>query len=153
MGDSFKNGSGNLDFGSNDEPEEDSEAEKKGDNEQVQSEPTGKVEATQAKTETERESDVQDSELVDANGADSGRKYPYFVRRSKVGDERDNRLEVFARDKVVSQESEFRNKLADQLGTDSVAKTDAREYALITAFKNVEEVADRMREDGYGELE
>ncbi|MDT3436056.1 hypothetical protein KZ498_14475 [Haloarcula sp. 1CSR25-25] len=81
----------------------------------------------------------------------SGHQYPYFVRRSNVGDERDNRLNFFARHKVVSREAEFRSQIASELKTDDIAKTDAREYALLAAFENVEDVAELMRGDGSRE--
>jgi hypothetical protein len=79
-------------------------------------------------------------------------KYPYFVRRSNVGDERDTRLEIHVRDKVADQEAKFRNELAEHLGANEISKTDAREFALLAAFHNPEQVADLMRNEGFETL-
>jgi len=154
----MKKGSGNLNFGEEDDDSDES-PEPEASEEREDTEPTSSKEEPE---ETPDDSDGDDagrpeaSTTTDGSTSTSGSgssKYPYFVRRSNVGDERDNRLELFARNEVVSQESEFRNQLAAELGTDDVAKTDAREYALLQAFNNVEEVAELMREDGYGELD
>lgn len=154
----MKKGSGNLDFG-----EEDDNSDKSPEPES--SEEHEESEATSTEVETDETVDGPDgddagrpgasttTEETKSNSSESSSRYPYFVRRSNVGDERDNRLELFARDEVVSQESEFRSQLASELGADDIAKTDAREYALLAAFNNIDEVADLMREDGYGELE
>ncbi len=81
-------------------------------------------------------------------------KYPYFVRRSKVLDERDERIEAHLREVVTDQESDFRSELADELETNGdISKSDAREFALLYAFGNPEGVAELMREEGFGELE
>ena len=93
----------------------------------------------------------QDSETVVSSS--SANEYPYFVRRSNVGDERDTRLEIHVRDKVAEQEAKFRSELAKHLSTSEVSKTDAREFALLDAFQNPERVADRMREEGFGILD
>jgi hypothetical protein len=171
MGDSFKSGSGDLSFGDSEEEEADNEPEEA-------SEEVGDVANDEVDTQEPEESasDVAEErqDIPGTQGANSepeenttttsttsgggtrqtsGHQYPYFVRRSNVGDERGNRLELFARDEVVSRESEFRSRLASELGTNDVAKTDAREYALLAAFDNVEDVAELMKEDGYGELD
>lgn len=169
-GDSFKSGSGNLSFG-NDEEEADDEPEEAGeeindiaDEEADDREPKeatpGEVEASQDFSEAKGGNSPNEESATSTPAANnirsrqaSAHQYPYFVRRSNVGDERGNRLELFARDKVVSREAEFRNQLASELGTDDIAKTDAREYALLAAFDNVEDVAELMRGDGYGELD
>jgi hypothetical protein len=154
----MKKGSGNLDFG-----EEDDNSDKSPEPES--SEEHEESEATSTEVETDETVDGPEgddagrpdasttTEETKSNSSEGSSRYPYFVRRSNVGDERDNRLELFARDEVVSQESEFRSQLASELGADDIAKTDAREYALLAAFNNVEEVAELMREDGYGELD
>jgi hypothetical protein len=170
-GDSFKSGSGNLSFGDNDEEEVDGVPEEAGeeiddiaDEEADDREPKevtsekaddnrGSPRADEANS-TSEESTTSTSTASDTESHQtSGHQYPYFVRRSNVGDERDNRLELFARDEVVSREAEFRSQLASELGTDDIAKTDAREYALLAAFDNVDDVAELMRGDGYGELD
>lgn len=84
-----------------------------------------------------------------STGSSSG-EYPYFVRRRNVGDERDTRLEIHVRDKVAEREGAFRNELAEQLETSEVSKTDAREFALLAAFRHPERVAELMREEGFG---
>lgn len=169
-GDSFKSGSGDLNFGDNDEEEVDDEPEGAGEEvDDITDEGDDRVSRS---VTAERGDDSRDSpgareanstgeEGTTSTSTDSdtgsrqtsGRQYPYFVRRSNVGDERDNRLELFARDEVVSREAEFRSQLASELGADDIAKTDAREYALLAAFDNVEDVAELMRGDGYGELD
>jgi len=171
MGDSFKSGSGDLNFGDSEEEEIDDEPEEASDE-------VGDVANDEADTqepdetisdEEERRQDIPQTQDTNSATAENttptsatsgsetrqtgGHQYPYFVRRSNVGDERDNRLELFARDDVVSRESEFRSRLASELGTNDVAKTDAREYALLAAFENVEDVAELMKEDGYGEID
>lgn len=170
-GDSFKSGSGNLSFGDSDEEEADDEPvetgeeiddiadegadvqEPKEDNSEEVDGSGGSSEAKEAKS-TSEESPTSTSTANEAGSSQtSDHQYPYFVRRSNVGDERDNRLELFARDKVVSREAEFRSQLASELGADDISKTDAREYALLAAFDNVKDVAELMRGDGYGELD
>ncbi|ELY66301.1 hypothetical protein [Natrinema versiforme] len=136
----MKKGSGSLDFGS----DNDDSSEETSDDEPQQSEPSeggrGDYDVDQTDpTPTETESEPDD-----------GHEYPYFVRRSKVGDERDERIEVHLRTDVSNQESAFRNDLADALETADVSKTDAREFALKYAFENPEGVAELMREEGYG---
>ena len=166
-GDSFKSGSGNLNFGDSEEEEVDDEPEGVSDVANEKADDQEPEETTSAEVDERREppeakdanstSGESTTPTAKANDTEShqtgGRQYPYFVRRSNVGDERDNRLELFARDEVVSREAEYRSRLASELGTDDVAKTDAREYALLAAFDNVEDVADLMREDGYVELD
>jgi len=76
-------------------------------------------------------------------------EYPYFVRRNNVTDERTRRLECHVRPDVAQGESDFRSQVASALGTDSVSKTDAREFALKFAFRHPEEVAELMREEGF----
>lgn len=83
-------------------------------------------------------------------------EYPYFVRRNKTLDERSERIEVWVRPEVTSNESAWLDELADTLGTDHVAKTDAREYALLVAQEDEvvqRKIAERMEDDGYGILE
>ena len=167
MGDSFKSGSGNLNFGDSDEEEADDDPEDAGeevgdvvndeaDTQESQKTTSDEVDERQdipGTQDTNRAPEEDTTTSGSRTRQTGGHQYPYFVRRSNVGDERDNRLEVFARDEVVSRESEFRSRLASKLGTDAVAKTDAREYALLAAFDNVEDVAELMKEDGYGELD
>lgn len=157
----FKSGSGNLDFGDDekdDEPDED-EAERSVESraeeqtEQVSQEspvrgdsPTIEQERRQAET---RDSTTEESDSV----ANQQTEYPYFIRRNNVGDERDKRLEMHVRQEVADQEAEFRNKLAAELGTGDVSKTDAREFALLAAFEHPEQVAELMREEGFGALD
>jgi hypothetical protein len=143
---SFKNGSGNLDFGADDNDEEKSSAETTTPEESDHS-------------DTDEQSTSQPSQQSPSNPSSStgnskpAEKYPYFVRRSNVGDERDNRLEIHVRNKVVEREAAFRSELAEQLGVGEVPKTDAREFALLDAYQNPERVAERMQEEGFGELE
>lgn len=94
--------------------------------------------------------DGTDSEASSSNVSttQATQELPYFVRRSKVGDERETRWELYVRDEVANNETEFRSALAAELDTDDVAKTDAREYAIILAYQNPDDVADLMREDG-----
>ncbi|UHQ98246.1 acyl-CoA dehydrogenase (plasmid) [Natrinema zhouii] len=132
----MKKGSGSLDFSGDDSSKETSEDEPQ----RPDSTDDGRGDRDEPKTEpttTEPESDDE-------------HEYPYFVRRSKVGDERDERIEVHLRSDVNDQESAFRNDLADALETSEVSKTDAREFALKYAFENPEAVAELMRAEGYG---
>lgn len=166
-GDSFKSGSGNLNFGDSEEEETDDEPEEAGNVANEEADDQEPEVATSAEEDegqtsprandadsTSEESTTTISTAGDTEAHQTGsHRYPYFVRRNNVGDERDNRLELFARDEVIAREAEFRSQLASELGTDDIAKTDAREYALLAAFDNVEAVAELMREDGYGELD
>ncbi|WP_050033997.1 hypothetical protein [Halorubrum halophilum] len=166
-GDSFKSGSGNLNFGDSEEEETDDEPEEAGDvaiEEADDQEPevATSTEVDDRQTSSgvnEADSTSEEGTTTTSTAGDTeahqtgGHRYPYFVRRNNVGDERDNRLELFARDEVVSREAEFRSQLASELGADDISKTDAREYALLAAFDNVEDVAELMRGDGYGELD
>jgi hypothetical protein len=83
----------------------------------------------------------------------SADQYPYFVRRSNVGDERDKRLEIHVRDKVADREAEFRADLAERLDAPEISKTDAREFALLAAFTHPDRVAELMRDEGFGALD
>lgn len=137
----FKKGSGNLDFGSGNEEEKEPETTEHdrsstGQDRSNES-PTGGRSSDNSKSDTDTKAE----------------KYPYFVRRSKVGDERDIRLEVHVRKKINEQEPDFRSELAEQLDTDEVSKTDAREFALQYAYQNPEDVAELMRDEGFGVLD
>ncbi|WP_276256536.1 acyl-CoA dehydrogenase [Halomontanus rarus] len=142
----FKKGSGNLDFGSDRQGESE---------EQVESETTDDDEFSSSDSQTSESSTVDPSSETDSQSDADARaeKYPYFVRRNKVGDERDVRLEVHVRKKINEQEPAFRSELAEQLDTDEVSKTDAREFALQYAYQNPEKVADLMRDEGFGVLD
>ncbi|MCU4744654.1 acyl-CoA dehydrogenase [Halobacteria archaeon AArc-m2/3/4] len=142
----FKKGSGNLDFGS--DSQEESE-------EQVESETTNDDELSSSDSQTSESSAGDRSSNTDSQSDSdgSGERYPYFVRRNKVGDERNVRLEIHVRKKINEQEPNFRSELAEQLDTDEVSKTDAREFALHYAYQNPEEVADLMRDEGFGILD
>ncbi len=158
----FKSGSGNLDFGGSNEDSDDSnpaesttqtDTERSGDggsSDDQRSGGSGDSSTTEPDTSSEpATSDARDSE--ESTSETSPRdQYPYFIRRSNVGDERDTRLEIHVRDKVADQEPAFRNELAEHLDVNEVSKTDAREFALIAAFENPERVAELMRDEGFG---
>lgn len=157
---SFKSGSGNLDFGEGDDTEDDESPSEPTTGESGTADAPGTESGDHSTSKQGEESSVDSDSETDgsaeresASGDTSAtNKYPYFVRRNNVGDERDNRLEIHVRDKVIEQEAEFRNELAEELGTGDIAKTDAREFALIAAFQNPEHIAEQMREEGFGEL-
>ena len=141
----FKSGSGNLDFG---DDEDDSET----------GESAGKTAAqSDERKTTSRDSSPSTPDSTDESPSESpssspSEQYPYFVRRSNVGDERDTRLEIHVRDKVADSETAFRNELADQLDVNEISKTDAREFALLAAFQHPERVAELMEEEGFGAI-
>jgi len=151
----FKSGSGNLDFDADDSAEE-SEADS--------SAPTASSTERSPESAASPRAAAPDPYAADTDPAaprygpaagtePSGReRYPYFVRRSNVGDERDTRLEIHVRDKVAEGEAAFRHELAAELGTNDVSKTDAREFALLAAFRHPERVAELMREEGFDSL-
>jgi hypothetical protein len=143
---SFKNGSGNLDFG-----EDNSDKEEPSTETTTPEEPSDPDSDEQVTSQSSQQSSATTSNSTD--NSDSAEKYPYFVRRSNVGDERDNRLEIHVRNKVAEREAAFRSELAEQLGVSEVPKTDAREFALLDAYQHPERVAERMQEEGFGELE
>lgn len=161
----FKSGSGNLDFGSNDEDNE--EPETATETSQTSEEGKEDVESAASKESTQASTDRASSDMEPSSNRSQSdpvstgestvsdattEKYPYFVRRSNVGDERDTRLELHVRDKIADQEANFRNELAEHLGVNEVSKTDAREFALLAAFHNPEQVAELMQDEGFGSL-
>lgn len=147
----FKSGSGNLDFGDGDEDDENNEAAE--ETPEAQAEDKKRPESTLRESQSGHAPSNQESSEKPGVSDAPAVEYPYFVRRSNVGDERDTRLEVHVRDKVANQEGEFRSELAEQLGASEIAKTDAREFALLTAFQYPERVAELMREEGFGTLD
>lgn len=151
----FKSGAGNLDFGSDDEDEAESEpaTESTESHSESADQPVPASPDTTSQTEASSGSPTVGQAAETVTSTSSADEYPYFVRRSNVGDERDNRLEIHVRNKVTEREAEFRSELAKHLGTSEVSKTDAREFALLDAFQNPERVADRMREEGFGILD
>jgi hypothetical protein len=160
---SFKSGSGDLDFDGKDETDNDDTADETTTEQTVgeeKPEPVSQEQDTSGSSNnssTERKTTGQS--ISDGSGEGSAPShppanvYPYFVRRNNVGDERDNRMEIHVRDKVTSQESNFRTELAEYLDVDEIPKTDAREFALLTAFQHPESVAELMRDEGFGALE
>lgn len=145
----MKEGSGNLDFSqTSDDAETESESKSQANGESSAEQVTPQSQQVQSTSET---TSSQSTSVTDSQQDPQG--YPYFVRRSNVGDERDNRLEVHLRSEVSNQESEFRSALASALETDEVPKTDAREFALKYAFENPEDVAELMRDEGFGLLD
>ncbi|MFT4921539.1 MAG: hypothetical protein ACI8XM_000740 [Haloarculaceae archaeon] len=153
----FKSGSGNLNFGDDDDEEEpESESpQPQATPEEVEAQPDSSVNPKTANATASSE---------DSNGDQAGQSttsnssptesvessYPYFVRRNNVGDERDKRLEIHVREQVAQEEGQFRSQLAELLDTNEVSKTDAREFALLAAFQHPEQVAELMREEGFG---
>lgn len=149
----FKSGSGNLDFGGGND-EETSEQKSSEEPSQSTTERSANPATTSTDTtDTEGSPDASSSNSQSTKSDSPVEMYPYFVRRSNVGDERDTRLEIHVRDKVAEQEGKFRSELAEQLGSNEVSKTDAREFALLAAFQNPEKVAELMREEGFGTLD
>lgn len=150
----FKSGSGNLDFGGSEKSEERNETEEESPNsaasEQSESSSSDKPDPMIDSSNTGQNAESDSSQSGSTSSTPS---YPYFVRRSNVGDERDTRLEIHVRDKVSDREAKFRNELAEQLGANEVSKTDAREFALLAAFRHPEEVAELMRDEGFGALD
>ena len=159
----FKSGSGNLDFGGGDE--EDDENGTTSETTETEGEGSEKSDTTSTEQSTSTSSDHPSSDTEQSSSkpisktgsTDSSEgssspteEYPYFVRRRNVGDERDTRLEIHVRDKVANQEAEFRNELAELLGANEISKTDAREFALLAAFHNPEQVAELMQDEGFG---
>ena len=161
----FKSGSGNLDFGSNDDDDEEPEASTETTQttgEEIEDAESAASEESTAASKDRTLSDsgpsssrsMSDPAVTEASTTSEAttEKYPYFVRRSNVGDERETRLEIHVRDKIADQEANFRNELAENLGVSEVSKTDAREFALLAAFHNPERVAELMQDEGFGTL-
>ena len=156
---SFKDGSGDL-FGdkSEDEREEatqkDTEGSSTQQNEAAQDIPTGTSSQTSDGEASGKDIEQSEASTVQAKtSASDTADYPYFVRRNNVTDERNKRLELHVRDEIEEKEAEFRSALAEQLETAEVSKTDAREFALLTAFRNPEQVAALMEEEGFGAID
>lgn len=146
----MKPGSGSIDFEKEDESEEDTEQDEVTEEEEI---PFAEPQSDTDSIEPQGESGDQTNESSDVVGNENQKnRYPYFVRRENVADERPSRLEIFVRENVKDEEANYREELAEHLGTDKVLKTDAREFALLLAFKHPEKVAELMREEGYNEL-
>jgi len=150
----MKKGSGDLSFEDDSEGNEETDA-KSQSGEAPTATPEQDADTTSTgSSDSDNTGSVTDaSSETESDSAEESPTYPYFVRRSNVGDERDTRLEIHVRDDVADTETEFLNNLAEELGTTDVAKTDAREYALVLAHERPELVAELMQEDGYGELD
>lgn len=155
----FKSGSGDLDFGDGDDNADGGEAAAEEDKSQR---PSAGSQSKTAEGDDSTATNTTSADASTATSSDGGAmsedesstpNYPYFVRRSNVGDERDKRIEIHLREEVAEQEAEFRTALADELDTDEVAKTDAREFALLAAFRNPEKVAELMENQGFGALD
>ena len=149
----FKSGSGNLDFGGSEKSDESDEREQKASDstpsERSEDVPFNKPDAAIDNSEASQ----SESHSAQSESSPSTQNYPYFVRRSNVGDERDTRLEIHVRDKVADREAKFRNELAARLGANEISKTDAREFALLAAFQHPERVAKLMQDEGFGALD
>ncbi|SER39414.1 acyl-CoA dehydrogenase [Natrinema salaciae] len=150
----MKDGAGNLDFGQSDDStaatdSEPSDGSSSGDGQQDSDRsPSSESSPARPADRAEAQSTAPDDSSADEH------KYPYFVRRSKVLDERDERIEAHLRTEVTDRESDFRSALADELETnDDIPKSDAREFALKYAFENPAGVAELMRDEGFGELD
>lgn len=158
----FKSGSGNLDFGGDSADEAEEETPDKKDSQAPRTKPkTAPTEQSPMESQEDQPTESGSSTKTSSPEPNSteqsqvnspSERYPYFIRRSNVGDERDTRLEIHVRDKVADQEANFRSALADQLGTNEISKTDAREFALLAAFNNPEKVAELMEDEGFGTL-
>ncbi|RQG94823.1 acyl-CoA dehydrogenase [Natrarchaeobius chitinivorans] len=143
---SFKSGSGNLDFGDGG-----SDSSDRSDEDEESATDFTERDSDSGQTKNRKDSDSSGPETEGRSSAEKPpEEYPYFIRRSNVSDERNRRIEIHLREQVHSQESEFRQELATHLDVDDVSKTDAREFALIHAFRNPEAVAELMAEEGYG---
>lgn len=154
----FKSGSGNLDFGDDtDEEENSTQSSSESDHDDEDKHPSSDNAPSTSRSDTSESEDHSggtNTSIGDSEGsASSEPEYPYFVRRSNVGDERDTRLEIHVRDKVAEEEGEFRNAISEHLGTSEVSKTDAREFALLAAYEHPERVAELMQEEGFGALD
>lgn len=160
-GSGLKAGAGTIDFFDDEEGEEDVDEvdESSGESEQ---ETTDEIESSSGTPKRTSEAETSQSRKSDSRNRSTRSSprprasdpeeldYPYFIRRNKVSDEREERMELYVRSSVLEAEASYRNELAASLGTEEVAKTDAREYALILAHENPEMVAEMMEEDGYG---
>jgi hypothetical protein len=156
----FKSGSGNLDFGGDESEEESDEDEEvsarvaaESSMQEANRTPRTTPDSSSIDPETKSADSQQDSQRSSDGEDTQQREYPYFIRRNNVGDEREKRLEIHVRQKVADQEAEFRNRLAAELETGEVSKTDAREFALLAAFEHPEQVAELMRREGFGALD
>jgi hypothetical protein len=147
----FKSGSGNLDFDGDGDDDPSAASSTGGDgapDEGTDSSPAESADHGPVESDPDRPAD---GPTVTTDAPDAER-YPYFVRRNNVGDERDTRLEIHVREKVAEGEAQFRHALAAELGASDVSKTDAREFALLAAFRHPERVAELMREEGFDSL-
>jgi len=151
----FKSGSGNLDFDSETDEESVDDRSAPTETESPRREDRTLEDgqsAPPAESGTQSRTDASSAGSATSQADGDGQTYPYFVRRSNVGDERDTRLEIHVRDKVADGEAEFRHALATALETSDVSKTDAREFALLAAFRHPERVAELMREEGFDSI-
>jgi hypothetical protein len=147
-GGSFKSGAGSIDFeedaDDSDDPEQSQDSDSDTETPADTARDRGSGTSASPRGRSRPDSDADDT---------TSEKYPYFVRRNTVGEERDHRMELHVRPEIADGESDYRSDLAEALGTDEVAKTDAREAALKIAYQNPELAAEVMKDEGYGELE
>jgi len=154
----FKSGSGNLDFGGDETDSEDTDSsgepqpDTRRDESTATEQPSEPPVASSGTDSTTNSPPTDDESTGESTSVAAHAQYPYFVRRNNVGDERETRLEIHVRDKVADREAAFRNELAEQLDTNEVSKTDAREFALLAAFEHPERVAELMADEGFGTL-
>lgn len=155
----FKSGSGNLPFGEEEEEDSDqsgtvSEAD---DSTPETQESAAEQDSSQSEGQEAPDASHDGSSVSEQLGggsrSDQDQDYPYFVRRNNVTDERDVRLEIHVRPEVAEEEAAYRRELAEELDTDTVLKTDAREFALLLAYKHPKKVAQLMRDEGFGILD
>lgn len=72
---------------------------------------------------------------------------PYYLRRDRVKDERDEVHQLFVLDETDDMETDARRDLEDRFGED-VYKTDAREAFYRAGMRNLDDAEQQLREWG-----
>ena len=107
-------------------------------------------------TETEDSPETSDTPVTESSSPTSTQSesqrptmqsIPYKLRRDRVNEGREQ-VPFFLREEVIDAEDELQNSLETMLGED-VYKSDYREAAMIVAQRNLELVAEVLREWGY----
>lgn len=124
--------------GAGDDPFADEEEKEATHGTERRDEPEPRSEATVATAEERGTSGTR---------AQGPRDIPYKFRRDGVMDGR-SQMPVYLREEVQEREQEFIRQLEEELG-EAVPKADAREAALIAAFRQPDQVAAVLREWGF----
>lgn len=94
-------------------------------------------------TETEQSDDDSDDKQS------TSRDLPWIYARDSITDGRSKTVQLHLQESTIENQREAKTAVENELG-DTVKKADLREAALLVGMTHVDEVADVLREWGYG---